>query len=197
MLTITEPPVPNGTIHPPTDTLAARLAARYASGATLGELAVEFHMAPSRCRRLLLEAGVTLRPLATPRPGPWFDPAGIPLDRQREIAEAYRAFPGYEVAGAYGIPLPWVEKIARLHGVRKAAPRGYRKRRASVTPRPPAAAPASIQGYTATLLVEARFEAAGWEVAVAQLHQAGAAIHIVRVCAVQRLVASDSGPRQQ
>src|SRR6478752_3584481 len=41
------------------------------------------------------------------RSGQRFDVTANPPERQRETAEAYRA-PGYEVAAAYGIPLPWV-----------------------------------------------------------------------------------------
>ena len=189
------PVTPNGHVPPPSDDVPTRLVERYAAGATLDDLAVEFHMPPSRCRRLLLEAGVALRPLTPPRPGHCFDPSAIPLERQREIAEAYRAFPGYEVAAAYGIALPWVQKIARLHGVRKAAPRGYRKQRGSPAPvRAPT--PTRVQRYVATLVVEAHLEASSWEAAVAHLRQAGTAIHVVRVCAVQRLVATDSETRQ-
>jgi hypothetical protein len=195
MTIIPQPPGSNGHVHPSGGDLPLRLAERYAAGATLDQLAVEFHMAPSRCRRLLLQAGATLRPLTPPRPAAWFDPAAIPLERQREIAEAYRAFPGHEVAAAYGLPLPWVQKIARLHGVRKAAPRGYRKQRGSARgARTPA--PAPVQRYVATLVVEAQLEAPGWEAAVAHLRQAGTAIQVVRVCAVQRLVAADSETRQ-
>ena len=139
--------------------------------------------------------GVAIRPLPPPRPGHWFDPSAIPLERQREIAEAYRAFPGYEVAAAYGIALPWVQKIARLHGVRKAAPRGYRKQRQNpARAQPPT--PAPVQCYLATLVVEAQLEASSWEAAVASLRQAGSAIHVVRVCTVQRLVATEPDTRQ-
>ena len=195
MTIIPQPHGTNGHVHPSGGDLPSRLAERYAAGATLDQLAVEFHMAPSRCRRLLLQAGVTLRPLTPPRPAAWFDPAAIPLERQREIAEAYRAFPGHEVAAAYGLPLPWVQKIARLHGVRKAAPRGYRKQRGSARGAR-TRVPAPVQRYVATLVVEAQLEAPGWEAAVAHLRQAGTAIQVVRVCAVQRLIATDSEARQ-
>lgn len=191
MTVVPDPITPNGHQHLAIDDLPASVAARYRAGATLDQLAVECHIPPSRCRRLPLDAGVTLRPLTAPRPGPWFDPSGIPLDRQREIAEAYRAFPGHEVAAAYGIPLPWVAKIAHLLGVRKTAPRGYRKRRG-----PPSrsvtldvATTGISQGYTATAVVQAYLEAPSWESAVAQLRQAGTAIQVVRVCGIQRLVA--------
>jgi hypothetical protein len=192
---IPEPPGTNGHVRPSGGGLPSRLAERYAAGATLDELAVEFRMPPTRCRRLLLEAGIALRPLTPPRPGHWFDPSAIPLERQREIAEAYRAFPGYEVAAAYGIALPWVQKIARLHGVRKAAPRGYRKQRQNVAPARPRE-PAPVQRYLATLVVEAQLEAPNWDAAVASLRQAGSAIHVVRVCTVQRLVATEPDTRQ-
>ena len=189
------PVTPNGHVPAPSDDVPTRLAERYAAGATLDQLAVEFHTAPGRCRRLLLDAGTILRPPTPPQPGQWFDPSVIPLDRQREIAEAYRVFPGYEVAAAYGIGLPWVQKIARLNGVRKAAPRGYRKQRGSpASVRAPT--PTRVQRYVATLVVEAHLEASSWEAAVAHLRQAGTAIHVVRVCAVQRLVATDRDMRQ-
>ena len=152
-------------------------------------------MAPSRCRRVLVGAGVVLRPLTPPRLGPWFDPASIPLERQREIATAYGAFPGYEVAHAYGIPLPWVERIARLQGVRKKAPRGYHKRR-SLASRSTPAEPLATSGYVATLVVEAHLEAPSWEAAVVQLRQAGPAIRVLRVCSVQRLVAAPATAHQ-
>jgi hypothetical protein len=143
----------NGHAHLPVGDLQARLVERYAAGATLDQLAVEFQMPQSGCRRLLLEAGATLRPPAAPRTGHWFDPVVIPLERQREIAEAYRAFPGYEVAAAYGIPLHWVRKIAHLHGVRKAAPHGYRKRRdRRARAQHPAAQP--LRTYLARLVVD-------------------------------------------
>ncbi len=153
-------------------------------------------MPPTRCRQLLLEVGATLRPPAAPQPGPWFDVSAIPLDRQREIAEAYRPFPGYEVAGAYGIPLPWVKKIAHLHGVRQAAPRGYRKRRGASAPARAAAARAPIQSYVVTLVVEARVDAPSWEAAVGQIRQAGSPLQVVRGCAIQSLVASKSNALQ-
>jgi len=177
----------NGHVHLPTDDLPAR----YAAGATLDQLAVEFHMPAGRCRRLLLDAGVALRHLTPPRPGQWFEPSAIPLERQHEIAEAYRAFPGHEVAAAYGIPLHWVGKIARLHGIRKAAPRGYRKQRGRVAQaRPPV--PGPNRGFAATLVVEAHLEAPSWEAAVAQLRQASAPVRIVRICEIRRLVALDT-----
>jgi hypothetical protein len=123
---------------------------------------------------------VTLRPPAAPRASHWFDPSVIPLERQREIAEAYRAFPGYEVAAAYGIPLHWVQKIARLHGVRKAAPRGYRKHRVRAgRAQLPARIP--LETYVATVVVEAQVDAPSAERAIAFLHQPGAAIRITRV----------------
>lgn len=159
MSLVPEPGTSNGHVVVPADDVSSRLAQHYSDGATLDQLAVEFHMPPTRCRQLLLEVGATLRPRAAPRPGPWFDVSAIPLDRQREIAEAYRTFPGYEVAAAYGIPLPWVKKIAHLHGVRKAAPRGYRKRRGASAPARAAPARAPIQSYMATLVVEARIDA--------------------------------------
>jgi hypothetical protein len=190
---VPDPVSPNGHTHLPVRDLPARLAERYAAGATLDQLAVQFQMPPGGCRRLLLEAGATLRPAAAPRTGYWFDPSVIPLERQREIAEAYRAFPGYEVATEYGIPLPWVQKIARLYGVRKAAPRGYRKRRERPGhEQPPVSGP--VRTYAATLVVEAQVEAPSEERAVAYLYQAGTAIRIVRVCPVQRVVASGAAP---
>ena len=171
------------------DDIADRLAERYREGATLDQLAVEFHMPPSRCRQTLLQAGVTLRSTGTVRSGQWFDVTAIPLERQREIAEAYRAFPGYEVAAAYGIPLPWVEKIAHLYGVRKAAPRGYRKRRGRSS-QPSQPVTATNQTYLATLVVEASVEAVTWEAALAQLRAASPTVQVVRVRTVQRLVAT-------
>jgi hypothetical protein len=184
---VPEAPHTNGHAVVPADVSSNALADRYAAGATLDELAVEFHMPPSRCPRLLLESGVELRVSRASRSAEWFDPSAIPLERQREIAEAYRAFAGYEVAAAYGIPLPWVEKIAHLYGVRKAAPRGYRKRRT----RSAGGAVTSVapHAYRATLVVEAQIEAGTWEAAVAQLRQASPAIQVLRVSAVQRLVA--------
>jgi hypothetical protein len=193
---VSDPVTPDGHAHLPVHDLPTRLAERYTAGATLDQLAVDFQMPPNGCRRLLLEAGVTLRPAAAPRTGHRFDPSVIPLARQREIAEAYRAFPGYEVAAAYGIPLPWVPKIARLHGVRKAAPCGYRKHRVRPA-RAQLPAPGPLQPYVATLVVEAQIEAPSRECAIADLHQAGATIRIVRVCAVQRVVASGAAsPRR-
>jgi hypothetical protein len=192
MMLTPEMPNTNGHVLTPVlgDDLPARIAGSYTAGATLDELAVEFHMPTSRCRKLLIQAGVELRSSRTPRPARWFDPSAIPLDRQREIADAYRAFPGYEVAAAYGIPLAWVEKIAHLHGVRKAAPRGYRKRRSRSTAQVMTAGSLEYQMYRATLIVEAQVEAASWESAVAQLRQASPAIRVTRVCDIQRLVAA-------
>jgi len=196
VIPVPEPASPNGHVVAPVQDATPLMVERYAAGATLDELAVEFHMPPTRCRHVLLQAGVFLRPVTAPAPGAWFDAAAIPLDRQREIAEAYRAFPGHEVAAAYGIPLRWVRKIAHLHGVRKAAPRGYRKRRAGPTPVHHAAARVPIQGYRATLLVEARVDARSWDAAVAQLRQRGAPVQVLRICAIQSLVALDSEPRE-
>lgn len=186
LMLVPEPPHTNGHVLP-ADDLPDRLVQRYAAGAALDELAVEFHMPPSRCRRLLLESGVELRVSRATRSVEWFDPSAIPLERQREIAEAYRAFAGYEVAAAYGIPLSWVEKIAHLHGVRKAAPRGYRKRRSRSAGG--SATPVLARAYRATLVEEAQVEATTWEAAVTQLRQASPAIQVLRVSAVQRLVA--------
>jgi hypothetical protein len=55
------------------DDIPDRLVERYREGATLNQLAVEFHMPPSRCRQTLLQAGVTLRSTGTVRSGQWFD----------------------------------------------------------------------------------------------------------------------------
>jgi hypothetical protein len=53
-----------------------------------------------------------------------------------------------------------------------------------------------VQCYLATLVVEAQLEASSWEAAVASLRQAGSAIHVVRICAVQRLIATEPDTRQ-
>jgi hypothetical protein len=53
-----------------------------------------------------------------------------------------------------------------------------------------------VQRYLATLVVEAQLEAPNWEAAVASLRQAGSAILVVRICAVQRLVAKEPDTRQ-
>ena len=172
---ILEPGATNGHVVAPIEDVSLRMADRYAAGATLDQLAVEFRMPPTRCRQMLLQAGVVLRPTTSPPSGGWFDAAAIPLERQREIAEAYRAFPGHEVAAAYGIPLSWVRKIAHLHGVRKTAPRGYRKQRGGTASARSASTRPPTQSYTATLVVEARVDGSSWEAAVAQLRQPASA----------------------
>jgi hypothetical protein len=112
----------------PGELLGRRVAARYRDGATLDQLAVEFGRSESVIGRLLDADGVERRPPAAmpPRPG-WFDLASIPLERQKEIAELYRLYPAHEVAGAYGLPIRAVERIAARYGVRKRAPNGYHR----------------------------------------------------------------------
>jgi hypothetical protein len=99
-----------------------------ADGATLDQLAVEFGRSESVISRLLDAAGVVRREPAgmPPRPA-GFDLASIPLERQKEIAEVYRLYPAHEVAGAYGLPVRVVERIAARYGVRKRAPNGYHR----------------------------------------------------------------------
>ena len=112
----------------PAELVARRVAARYRDGATLDQLAVEFGRSESVISHLLDAAGVERRPPAAmpPRLG-WFDLAGIPLERQKEIAELYRLYPAHEVAAAYGLPIRAVERIAARYGVRKRAPNGYHR----------------------------------------------------------------------
>lgn len=189
MTLVPDPPTSNGLVHIQPDELTSSMAERYAAGATLDELAVEFRMPPSRCRKQLLAAGPRLRSSPPTRAVRWFDPAVIPLDRQREIADAYRVFPGYEVAAAYDLSLPWVQKIAALHGVRKVAPRGYRKRRGATAADVRRVPPVSVERFLATLVVDVELEAANWEAAVSCVRQAGTPLRVLRVCSVQRLVA--------
>jgi hypothetical protein len=112
----------------PDELMCRRVAARYRDGATLDQLAVEFGRSESVISRLLDAAGAERRPPAAmpPRLG-WFDLAGIPLERQKEIAELHRLYHAHEVAGAYGLPIRAVERIAARYGVRKRAPNGYHR----------------------------------------------------------------------
>jgi hypothetical protein len=49
---VPDPVTPNGHAHLPLDDLRQRVAVRYAAGATLDQLAVDFQMPPTGCRRL-------------------------------------------------------------------------------------------------------------------------------------------------
>jgi hypothetical protein len=125
---VSDPVTPDGHAHLPVHDLPTRLAERYPAGAIPDQLAVD-EMPPNGCRHLLLEAGVTLRPPAAPRSGHWLDPSVIPLERQREITEAYRAFPGYEVAApavAYLHQAGATIRIVRICVVRRAVTLGAR-----------------------------------------------------------------------
>jgi hypothetical protein len=108
--------------------LTRRITARYREGATLDQLAVEFNRSESVIGRMLDAASVARRPpRAMPARHRWFDLVTIPVERQKEIADAYWLYPAHEVAGAYGVSIRVVERIADRFGVRKRAPNGYRR----------------------------------------------------------------------
>jgi hypothetical protein len=110
----------------------------------------------------------------------------VPLDRQKEIAEMYRAFPAHEVARAYAIPIRAVERIAARTGVRKRAPNGYH-RIARIGPkagpgRPPALNSRPVFRITAV----AELELAASSLAEA-LDLAGTAGTTVRIVMLERI----------
>ncbi len=175
----------------PAELVSRRVAARYRDGATLDQLAVEFGRSESVIGRLLDAAGVERRPFASMPPRPaWFDLAGIPLQRQKEIAELYRLYPAHEVAGAYGLPIRAVERIAARYGVRKRAPNGYH-RVGRLTPGSgdgPRARSIARPTYRVTALLVVDVAAASVPDALAIVGTAGASFRIaslIRVDAVQ------------
>jgi hypothetical protein len=183
----------------PAELVGRRVAARYRDGATLDQLAVEFGRSESVIGRLLDAAGVERRPAAgmPPRPA-WFDLASIPLERQKEIAELYRLYPAHEVAGAYGLPIRAVERIAARYGVRKRAPNGYHRvgraagggaaARARTTARPT---------YRVTGLLAVDVAANSVPEALALVGTAGTSVRVtalIRVDAIQSVGAPPTDP---
>ena len=175
----------------PAELVGRRVAARYRDGATLDQLAVEFGRSESVIGRLLDAAGVERRPGAgmPPRPA-WFDLASIPLERQKEIAELYRLYPAHEVAGAYGLPIRAVERIAARYGVRKRAPNGYhRVGRAAPTGGAGARARSTARPtYRVTALLAVDVGASSVPEALALVGTAGTGVRVaalVRVDAIQ------------
>ena len=175
----------------PAELLGRRVAARYRDGATLEQLAVEFGRSESVIGRLLDAAGVERRPppVMPPRPA-WFDLAGIPLERQREIAELYRLYPAHEVAAAYAIPIRAVDHIAARYGVRKRAPNGYhRVGRATPGTRAGARARSTAPpSYRVTALLTVDVAATSVPEALALVGTAGTGVRIaalVRIDAIQ------------
>ena len=184
----------------PAELLGRRVAARYRDGATLDQLAVEFGRSESVIGRLLDAAGVERRQPAgmPPRPA-WFDLAGIPLERQKEIAELYRLYPAHEVAAAYGLPIRAVERIAARYGVRKRAPNGYhRVGRATPGGGDGARARSSARPtYRVTALLAVDVAASSVPEALALVSTAGTGVRVaalVRVDAIQSVGTQPTDP---
>ena len=180
--------------------MSRRVAARYRDGATLDQLAVEFGRSESVIGRLLDTAGVERRPAAgmPPRPA-WFDLASIPLERQKEIAELYRLYPAHEVAGAYGLPIRAVERIAARYGVRKRAPNGYHRvvRSAPGSSAGARARSAARPTYRVTALLAVDVTASSVPEALALVGTAGTGVRVaalVRVDAIQLVGAPPQDP---
>src|SRR3954470_20071295 len=161
--------------------MGRRVAARYRDGATLDQLAVEFGRSESVIGHLLDAAGVERRQPTgmAPRPA-WFDLAGIPLERQKEVAELFRLYPAHEVAGAYGLPIRAVERIAARYGVRKRAPNGYHRvgRSASGTGDGARARSSARPTYRVTALLAVDLAAASVAEALALVGSAGTSVRV-------------------
>ena len=133
-----------------------------------------------------------------PRPA-WFDVASIPLERQKEIAELSRLYPAHEVAGAYGLPIRAVERIAARYGVRKRAPNGYhRVGRAAPTGGTGARARSTAQQtYRVTGLLAVDVAAGSVPEALALVGTAGTSVRVaalIRVDAIQSVSPSPMDP---
>lgn len=100
-----------------TDAQRARLIAGYESGASLAELAAPFGRNPSVIRRVLLKAGVQLRPTGR-RP--------LAIGEEAKIAREYVAgLTTIELGERYGVSRDTITRILRAQSV-KLRPRGPR-----------------------------------------------------------------------
>jgi hypothetical protein len=115
----------------------------------------------------------------------WFDLATIPVERQKEIANAYRLYPAHEVAGAYGVSIRVVERIPDRFGVRKRAPNGYRR-----VPRPagkdsPGRSTPVMPAYRVTAVLEIELSASFLAEALALVGAPGTRVTIVQLKSVE------------
>jgi hypothetical protein len=186
---LNQPLPPERPSYPPVPAeLLNRLSIRYSEGATLDQLAVEFERSETVIARLLDAAGVQRRmPTRMPPQSGWFDLNSIPLERQKEIAEAYRLFPAHEVAGAYGIPIRAVERIAARCGVRKRAPNGYHRVRDATPAAGTRVRSGSLPPYWVTALLEVELAASNLAEALALVGTTGTPVKVVALQGVEAI----------